>query len=52
MRKNESAYKKLIDFDEVGGFRNYCDKAEACGNFVEGNVEMAATAEFFWGERF
>jgi len=44
-RKIESAYKKLDNFDEVGGFKRNCDKAETPGNFLEGNAEISATAE-------
>ena len=46
MRENESVYKEHGNFDEVGGFQKYSDEVAKCGTFVEGNVEIAATADY------
>ena len=36
----------LGNFNEVGEFKNYCDKVETRGNFVECNAEIAATVDY------
>ena len=46
MRENEYVYMKLGNFDEVGGFKNYCDKVGTLGTFVERYAEIAATADY------
>ena len=46
MRENEDVYGGLGNFDEFGGYQNYCDLVGTCGVYVEGNAELAATADY------
>ena len=46
MRENEHIYGPLGNFEAYGGYRRYCDLVATPGVYVEGNAEMAATADF------
>ncbi len=46
MRENEHIYGSLGDFKAFGGYQRYCDRVGTCGVFVEGNAELAATADY------
>ena len=46
MRQYESEYNKYGNFIQVGGFKSYCDRVKKTGVYVEGNAEIAATADF------
>jgi len=55
LRNHASVYDKLGNFEEIGGFEAFCDKVGTPGVFVDGNAEIAATADligkniFFFG---
>jgi hypothetical protein len=46
MRDNEHIYGSLGDFEFYGGYQSYCEMVGTCGIYVEGNAEIAATADF------
>ena len=46
LRKVASAYDKLGNFKEIGGYKAFCDKVGTPGVFVDGNAEIAAAADF------
>ena len=45
MRDNEHLYGGLGNFEFYGGYQCYCDMVGRCGTYVEGNAEIAATAD-------
>jgi hypothetical protein len=46
MRDNQPIYGGLGDFELYGGCQAYFDSVGTCGIYVEGNAEIAATADF------
>ena len=45
MRDNEHIYGDLGNFELYGGYQSYCDMVGTPGTYVEGNAEIAATAD-------
>ena len=52
LRKVASAYDKLGNFKEIGGYKAFCDKVGTPGVFVDGNAEIAAAADFIGKDIF
>jgi hypothetical protein len=46
MRDNEDIHGGFGDFARYGGYQRYCDRVGTCGIYVEGNAEIAATADY------
>jgi hypothetical protein len=46
MRDNQPIYGGLGDFELYGGCQAYFASVGTCGIYVEGNAEIAATADF------
>ena len=46
MRENENVYGKFGNYETFGGYQRYCDMVATPGVYVEGNAEVAATADY------